>query len=346
MNPEKEVPDAASALEGAGHILAERLADDADARSMVRRRTWDDGVFASRVATEYKEQVTKFEMYYDYREPLKSVPSHRMLAMRRGEKEEVLYLSVVAPTEEILAGLKSRLVTRESIFRPLLEGVAQDAYKRLIAPSIEVELRLEAKNLADEAAIKVFAQNLRNLLLAPPAGGKRVLGIDPGLRTGSKLAAVDGTGRFLEHVTVYPHTGESRVPQAKRELLRLVESHTVEMIAIGNGTAGREMELFAKETLAEAGKAVPVVMVSEAGARWSTAQSMLLARGLRSASVRGFPSTSTIRTGRPRALSLGRIVGPSPTTTTTIRSVVKWVRDAAASCVLVTAASRSRYRRT
>ncbi len=266
VDPEKEVPDAGAALEGAGHILAERLSDDADARAMVRRLTWEQGVMASRVASDKREQVTKFEMYYDYQEPLKDVPSHRMLAMRRGEKEEVLLLSVVAPAEEILAGLKARLVRGESIFRPLLEGVAEDAYKRLIALSIEGELRLQAKNLADEAAIRVFAQNLRNLLLAPPAGGKRVLGIDPGLRTGSKLAAVDATGRFLEHVTIYPHTGEARVPQAKKELLRLVESHAIEMIAIGNGTAGREMELFAKETLAGAGKNIAVVMVSEAGA--------------------------------------------------------------------------------
>jgi len=266
VDPEKEVPDARAALEGAGHILAERLSDDADARAMVRRLTWEQGVIASRVPADMREQVTKFEMYYDYQEPLKSVPSHRMLAMRRGEKEEVLFLSILAPAEEILAGLKARLVKGESIFRTLLEAVAEDAYKRLIAGSIEVELRLEAKKLADEAAIRVFAQNLRNLLLAPPAGGKRVLGIDPGLRTGSKLAAVDGTGRFLEHVTIYPHTGESRVPQAKKELLRLVENHDCEMIAIGNGTAGREMELFARETLAGAGRHLPVVMVSEAGA--------------------------------------------------------------------------------
>ena len=149
--------------------------------------------------------------------------------------------------------------------RRFWRGCAEDAYKRLIAPSIEVELRLEAKNQADEVAIRVFGGNLRNLLLAPPAGGKRVLGIDPGLRTGSKLAAVDGTGRFLEHVTIYPHTGAARVPQARQELLRLVETHAIEMIAIGNGTAGREMELFA-ETLAESGRHVPVVMVSEAGA--------------------------------------------------------------------------------
>ena len=266
VDPGKEVLDAMAALEGAGHILAERLSDNADARAMVRRLTKDQGVMASRVAADYKGQVTKFEMYYDYQEPLKTVPSHRMLAMRRGEKEEVLYLSLGAPVEQILPGLKSRLIVRSSIFSPLLERVAEDAYKRLIAPSIEVELRLESKERADEAAIQIFARNLRELLLAPPAGGTRVLGIDPGFRTGSKLAAVDATGRFLEHVTVYPHIGEGRVPQARQDLLRLVESHAVEMIAVGNGTAGREMEIFVKETLVGAGRQLPVVSVSEAGA--------------------------------------------------------------------------------
>jgi len=266
VDPEKEVPDAVSALEGAGHILAERLSDNADARAMVRRLTSEQGVMVSRVSADSREKVTKFEMYYDYQEPLKAVPSHRMLAMRRGEKEEVLYLSVSAPAEQILAGLKSRLIRRESIFAPLLERVAEDAYKRLIAPSIEVELRLESKERADEAAIMVFTRNLRELLLAPPAGGKRVLGIDPGFRTGSKLAAVDTTGRFLEHVTIYPHIGEVRVPQARQELLRLVEKHAIEMIAVGNGTAGREMEIFAKDTLSAAGLKLPVVSISEAGA--------------------------------------------------------------------------------
>jgi uncharacterized protein len=266
INPAREIPDAASALEGAGHILAERLSDDADARAMVRRLTKEQGVMTSRVAADSKGQVTKFEMYYDYQEPLKAVPSHRMLAMRRGEKEEVLCLSIAAPAEQVLAGLKSRLILRESIFSPLLERVAEDAYKRLIAPSIEVELRLESKERADEAAILVFARNLRDLLLAPPAGGKRVLGIDPGFRTGSKLAAVDETGRFLEHVTIYPHIGEGRLPQARKDLLRLVEAHGIEMVAVGNGTAGREMEIFVKETLVAAGRVLPVVSVSEAGA--------------------------------------------------------------------------------
>jgi len=266
VDPDKGVPDTAAALEGAGHILAERLSDDADARAIVRRLTKEQGVMAARVTADHEGQVSKFEMYYDYREPLKSVPSHRLLAMRRGEKEAVLHLAISAPVEQILAGLKSRLILRKSIFAPLLERVAEDAYKRLIAPSIEAELRLESKERADEAAILVFATNLRDLLLAPPAGSKRVLGIDPGFRTGSKLAAVDATGRFLEHVTIYPHIGEGRIPQAQQELLRLIETYAVEMVAVGNGTAGREMEIFTKEALTGAGLSLPVVSVSEAGA--------------------------------------------------------------------------------
>jgi uncharacterized protein len=205
-------------------------------------------------------------MYYDYQELLREIPSHRMLAMRRGEKEEVLRLSIVAPEEELLQRLKNRLLQGESIFQALIENIATDAYRRLIAPSIEVELRLEAKKLADEAAIGVFADNLRNLLLLPPAGSRRVLGVDPGLRTGSKLAAVDGTGRYLEDATIYPHTGKSQVEPARQQLLRLIQTHAIEMVAIGNGTAGREMDLFVRETLSQAGINLPVVMVNEAGA--------------------------------------------------------------------------------
>ncbi len=266
VDPSKEVADGVAALEGAGHILAERLSEDADARALVRSLTWEQGAFVCRVAPEKAGSVSKFEMYYDYREPLKEIPSHRMLAMRRGEKEEVLRLSVLAPEVEILLRLKGRLLRGDSPCRPLLEGVAEDAYRRLIAPSIEVELRLEAKKRADEAAIAVFAQNLRNLLLAPPAGSRRVLGVDPGLRTGSKLVAVDGTGRLLEHATIYPHTGEKKIAPARAELLRLVREHRLDMVAIGNGTASREMEQFVKETLADVGHKLAVVVVSEAGA--------------------------------------------------------------------------------
>lgn len=264
--PEREVPHAAAALEGAGHILAERIAEDADLRAYVRRLTGEEGILASRVASDKKDAVTKFEMYYDFQEPLKDVPSHRMLAMRRGEKEEVLFLSIVAPVEDILSGLKTRYICSASIFGPFLEGVVEDAYKRLMAPSIEVELRLEAKQKADEAAIRVFADNLRALLLAPPAGGKRVLGIDPGLRTGCKLAAVDETGRFLGHAVIYPHTGEGKAEAARRDLLRFLEAHDCGMVAVGNGTGGRETEQFVREVLSAAGKGAQVVMVNEAGA--------------------------------------------------------------------------------
>lgn len=266
VDPDKGLPTAEAALEGAGHILAERLADDADARAFVRRLTWEQGVMTTSVVPDRKEQVSKFEMYYDYQEPLKGIPSHRMLAMRRGEKEEVLRLTLQAPQEEILAGLKRRLIKGESIFRPLLEDVVNDAYKRLISSSIEVELRLLAREKADEAAIAVFANNLKNLLLAPPAGGRQVLGIDPGLRTGSKLAVVDGTGRFLEHATIYPHAGSGRLELARKELLLLISSYKVEMVAIGNGTAGREMEQFVRDSLVGLDQKPLVVMVSEAGA--------------------------------------------------------------------------------
>ncbi|HSH69699.1 MAG TPA: Tex family protein [Deferrisomatales bacterium] len=261
-----EVPDSAAALEGAGHILAERLSEDAVVRARVRQLTGSKGQFVSKVVPKQAQAVSKFEMYYDHREPLRSIPSHRLLAMLRGETEGFLRLSIAAPEEEILPFLRNRLVRGQSIFASLLEAVAADAYKRLIAPAIETELRAEAKTRADAAAIAVFAENLRNLLLAAPAGGVRVLGVDPGLRTGSKLAAVDGTGRFLAHATVYPHTGAGQVPKAKQVLLSLVRDHRVEMVAIGNGTASREMELFVRDTLAEAGLELPTVIVSEAGA--------------------------------------------------------------------------------
>ncbi len=266
VDPQKDVPDTAAALEGAGHILAERLSEDADVRALVRRLSWDQGIFISKVAPEKVGAVTKFEMYYEYQEPLRLIPSHRMLAMRRGEKEEVLRLSLMAPEEEILKGMQVKLIAGQNPYVNFLQGVAVDAYRRLLAPSIEVELRLEAKKTADEAAIQVFADNLKNLLLLPPAGSLKVLGVDPGLRTGSKLAVVDETGRYLENVTIYPHTGAGKVAPAKADLLRLLKAHAIEMIAIGNGTASREMDLFVRETLREAGLKLPVVIVNEAGA--------------------------------------------------------------------------------
>ena len=266
VNPELGVADVAAALQGAGFILAERFADTAEARALVRRLTWEQGLFRSQAQRGKAGTVSKYEMYYDFSEALKVIPSHRMLAMRRGEKEEILRLHIEAPEEEILSRLAQLLLPKASPCRDWLGEVVADAYGRLIAPSIEVELRQQAKDAADEEAIRVFAENLRNLLLAAPAGSRRVLGVDPGLRTGSKLAAVDETGRFLAHVTIYPHTGGGRVDAARQELLRLVEQQRIEMVAIGNGTAGREMEQFVRQCFKDSGAKLPVVMVSEAGA--------------------------------------------------------------------------------
>ena len=267
INPELEVATAEEALSGAGHILAEQFADVAEARAFVRERTWQQGAFCSQPARGQEETVSKFEMYYDFSEPLRQIPSHRMLAMRRGEKENILRLRIDAPEEEILGWLSALFVPSESRYAELLREFVTDSYKRLLTTSTDLDLRLQAKKAADAEAIRVFAENLRNLLLAAPAGSHKVLGIDPGLRTGSKLAAVDATGRFLEHVTIYPHAGGgNKIEAAKRDLLRLINAHNIEMIAIGNGTAGREMDQFVRLCLKEAGLKLQVVMVSEAGA--------------------------------------------------------------------------------
>jgi len=267
VNEEHEVPDAAAALEGAGHILAEQLADDAQARATVRELTWQQGRFCSQPARGKEGTVSKYEMYYDFSEPVREIPSHRMLAMRRGETEEVLSIRVEAPEDQILARLKVQFIPAGSRYAAELGAVVEDAYSRLISSSIVGEVRLEAKIKAEEEAIRVFAENLRHLLLAAPAGSRRVLGVDPGLRTGSKLAVVDATGTFREHVTIYPHAGGgAREAEARRELLRLLEQHDIEMVAIGNGTAGREMEQFVRQNLKDAGLKIQTVMVSEAGA--------------------------------------------------------------------------------
>jgi len=261
-----EVPGAGAALAGAGHILAEDLADQAQVRAGARELSRRKGRLCARAAPGKDLAPTKFEQYYDHGEPLTRAPSHRVLAMLRGEAEGVLRLGVDAPQTEILQGIRRAFIPAGHPHSDYLAEVAEDAYDRLIAPSIETELRAEAKDRAELEAIAVFAANLRNLLLAAPAGGRRVLGVDPGLRTGSKLAAVSETGRFLAQATVYPHTGAARIPEARRELLGLIRLQRAEMIALGNGTAGREMEEFIRETLQEAGLDIPLVMVSEAGA--------------------------------------------------------------------------------
>ncbi|MBF0646232.1 RNA-binding transcriptional accessory protein [Desulfuromonas acetoxidans] len=262
-----ELADGAAALKGAGDILAEQINEQAVIRARVRHLTWQHGVLVSRVAANYANKPSKYESYYEASEPLKQIPSHRMLALRRGEGEEVLRLTLETPRDEILKEIARLFAApRRSPWQEFFTSVVADAYDRLLAPSIEVELRLEAKKIAEEAAIAVFADNLRHVLLAPAAGEVVVLGIDPGLRTGSKLAVVSATGAFLDHVTIYPHTQKAQQPQFSRQISALIEKYAVEMVAVGNGTGGREMEQFVRQSLRDYDHSCPVVMVNEAGA--------------------------------------------------------------------------------
>jgi uncharacterized protein len=259
----KEVPDVDAALGGARDILAERVAEDADLRGWVRDVTRAKGLVRARAAAGKAEEVSKFQDYYDFGEKLTTLPSHRVLAIRRGEEEGFLTWSVEAPVEELVSGIDARVSQGRRAARQLAL-VAQDAYKRLLAVSIEVELRLELKTRADEEAIRIFGQNLEQLLLAPPAGERTVLALDPGFRTGVKVAAVSRTGAVLETDTWFLHQ-EDRFTAA---LVRAAGRHRVELIAIGNGTASRETETLVKRVLREAAlpDAPTVVVVNESGA--------------------------------------------------------------------------------
>ncbi|CAN5662515.1 Tex family protein [soil metagenome] len=257
------VEDGEAALAGARDILAERVADDASARAFARELTWQRGTLDTRAAKGKQGESSKFEDYYDFSEPLKRMPGHRVLAIRRGESEGFLTAHVSAPEEEILAGLRERFVAA-SAAREQMGQVVADAYKRLISTSVEVELRTDLKNRADEEAIQIFGQNLEGLLLSSPAGGRVTLGIDPGYRTGCKLAVVSSTGALLETGVIYLHQEDG----ARRELQSLVERHRVELVAVGNGTASRESDRLARSAVRDlpADRRPVVVMVNEAGA--------------------------------------------------------------------------------
>ena len=262
VSDERGVADASAALQGARDILAERVAEDADLRGWVREITHAHGVVVSRVRAEQAEAVTKFSDYYDFSQKLTDIPSHRMLAVRRGESDGVLTWSIDAPVEVLLTGLERRVLANRRA-HGTLRAVCADAYKRLLAPSIEVDLRLELKNRADEAAIGIFGGNLEQLLLAAPAGEKVVLGLDPGFRTGVKAAVTSRTGAVLETATVYLHQEQ---PFA-REVGRLIDTHGVDLVAIGNGTASRETESAVRRIVREkSGPRPQVVVVNEAGA--------------------------------------------------------------------------------
>ncbi|MEX2572153.1 MAG: Tex family protein [Gemmatimonadota bacterium] len=258
-----EVPTVEDALAGARDIVAERVAEEPETRAFIRDLTRRRGSLVSRAARGREGETSKFQNYYDFSEPLRSVPGHRILAIRRGEAEDFLTVRVEAPEDEILGALRTRYVA-PSQARDQMALVVTDAYHRLIAPSVEVELRMELKNRADDEAIGIFGHNLEGLLLAPPAGERITLGIDPGFRTGCKLAVVSRTGALLDTGLLYLHQEEN----ASREIVRLVEKHAVELVAVGNGTASRETDKLVRTALSgiPPDRRPVAALVNEAGA--------------------------------------------------------------------------------
>jgi len=274
INAEKGVNSAEEALAGARDIIAEWVSDDAEVRKLVRERTWDTGLLRSEAKDEKNLDV--FEMYKDFREPLKKIVPHRTLAVNRGETEGFLKILVEAPVPELLADLEYKFITNaKSIYREQLQLAIKDSYERLVSPAIERELRNQLTEVADAHAINIFATNLRNLLLQPPTKGHIIMGIDPGLRTGCKVAVIDETGKYLEGDTIYPHEPKKRWDFSKDQLKALIKKYKVTVIAIGNGTASRETEQLAAELIQQmeaeaqqngASLDLKYAIVSEAGA--------------------------------------------------------------------------------
>jgi protein Tex len=267
VNAELGVTTVAEALEGARHIIAEWISEDADLRKALRQLMFDEGVIVSRKTMDAVDEQEKFKMYYQYQEPVKTIPSHRMLAIRRGEGEKVLYFLIELEDERPLAIMQAHILRDRGEWTRQLELAIEDSWQRLLNSSIQGEIRLELKKRSDTEAIQVFRDNLYNLLLAAPAGPISVLGIDPGLRTGCKVAVVDETGQLLAHDVIYPHTSKNGIAEASRKIEGLLQQHTIRAIAIGNGTASRETDAFVRDFFKEKNiQDIFSVTVSESGA--------------------------------------------------------------------------------
>ncbi|UQZ91887.1 Tex family protein [Bacillus safensis] len=267
INEEKEVANIEEALEGAQHIIAEQLADDPDMRKWIRSETYQKGSLVTSGKDVESDEKNVYEMYYDYQEPIKKIVPHRVLAVNRGEKEGILKAAIEPPAENIRFYLdKQVLKGKQTTARPFIEAAIDDAYKRLIQPSIEREIRKELTEKAEEQAIHIFAENLRKLLLQPPMKGKRVLGVDPAFRTGCKLAVVDDTGKVHHIGVIYPHPPVQKKAEAKQKVKEIIQSSNIEVIAIGNGTASRETEQFIADLIQELDQPVSYLIVNEAGA--------------------------------------------------------------------------------
>ncbi len=263
VNPEKEVNSVEEALALAQDIIAEMISDEADFRKFIRTYTFQHGVIETKASSE---ETSVYEMYYDYSEAVNRIVPHRILAINRGEAEKIISVKIRLDEEKIIQQITSRVVAGPSIGKELLERAVEDSYKRLIAPSIEREIRNQLTEVAEEQAIKVFGENLRNLLLQAPIKGKVVMGVDPGFRTGNKIAVVDETGKVLDTGVIYMTLPNHNIDQAKRLLKKLVQDHQVQIIAIGNGTASRESEAVIADLCKDLGGKVQYIIVNEAGA--------------------------------------------------------------------------------
>lgn len=262
---EKEVNSVEEALHGARDIIAENMSEDAGVRETMRELFKRTAIVKSRVIRGKEEQGEKFSDYFEWEEKLMTCPSHRMLAMRRGEKEDVLILDVTVDNEEAQQLIERKMLTSRGAAADQIREAIADGYKRLLQPGIEAEMRLMTKHLADEKAISVFADNLRELLLASPLGQKTILALDPGFRSGCKVVALNREGKLLEETVIYPHEPQRKVTEAEMVILAFCQRHGIEAIAIGNGTASRETEQFVRN-IDVLPKSIPVIVVSEAGA--------------------------------------------------------------------------------
>lgn len=263
INEEIGVHNTEEALAGARDIIAEAIAEDAEVRARVRKVFLEKGDFVSRVIPGKEEAALKYKDYFEWSEPLAKAPSHRVLAMRRGEKEELLYLDIAVEEDLVIPKIEPIYIKGKNEASKQVELALYDGYKRLLKPSMETEIRVLTRQRADEEAIKVFADNVRQLLLAAPLGQKRLMAIDPGFRTGCKTVVLDEQGNLLENTAIFPHNGAGGVAEAERTIKYLVSKYDVEAIAIGNGTAGRETEDFVRKLGLST---VTVVMVNESGA--------------------------------------------------------------------------------
>jgi len=264
IDSEKGVDSVEAALAGARDIIAENINENEDARARMRDLFFAKAMVVCRVVKGMAEKGVKYRDYFDWQEPVANIPSHRMLAMRRGESEDVLILRILPDEEEAMAQLETLFVKGERADAGQVRMAVKDSYKRLLSRSMETETRLNAKSKADKEAIRVFAENLRQLLLAPPLGAKRVMGIDPGFRTGCKVVCLDRQGKLLHYDTIFPHMSDKKAIEEINKIKALCEQFEIEAIAVGNGTAGRETEAFAKSVPFESD--VQVIMVNESGA--------------------------------------------------------------------------------